>query len=436
MRSSDDRKGPPPLSRRNFVTGCAAAAAGSLATVAGMRVPHAHAGGGDLIRVGLIGCGSPRGGRGRGAAENCVSAGPNVQLVAMGDLFRDNLDYSRAELRRLGSDKVDVADERCFVGWDAYQRVIESGVDLVILATPPGFRPRHLAAAVAAGKHVFCEKPVAVDAPGVRAVTMTCQEAGRKGLCVVSGLCWRYDRGAREAVRRVHDGALGQIVALQCTYNTGGLWVVPRREGWSDMEWQIRNWLYFTWVSGDFIVEQHVHSLDKMAWMMHDQPPIRAVGSGGRQSRTGPEFGHIFDHHNVVYEYPGGIKLFSACRQQERCAKDVSDHVLGTEGTCNVMRYTIRGQRPWRYRPAQEEDMYQKEHDALIAAIRSGRPLNNGDYMAKSTLLAIMGRMATYTGQTVTWEQAWNSQESLSPARYEFGALPTPPVAQPGVPRG
>jgi predicted dehydrogenase len=433
----------PASSRRDFLKTSAAVGtglAGSLSTVA-----NVHAAGSDLIRVGLIGCGSPRGGRGRGAAANCVNAGPNVKLVAMGDLFRDHLEYTRQDLAKLGKDKVDVSDERCFSGFDAYQKVIESGVDLVILAAPPGFRPLHLQAAVAAGKHVFAEKPVAVDAPGVRTVFKACEEAKKKSISLVSGLCYRYHFAKRETFKQVHDGAIGDIVALQCTYHTGGLWMVPRNPEWSDMEWQVRNWLYFTWLSGDHNVEQHIHSLDKMAWVMRDEPPVRANGIGGRQVRTGPEYGNIFDHHYVVYEYANGVKLFSSCRQQGGCTSETADFVMGTKGTCEVTSqfapqgHVIKDQKgkiKWRYRPpngAKLPDMYQNEHNELIASIRAGKPINNGDYMTKSTLMAIMGRMATYTGKTISWEQALNSKEDLMPPKFEFGPLPVAAVATPGV---
>jgi predicted dehydrogenase len=407
---------------------------------------HVYAAGSDVIRVGLIGCGSPRGGRGRGAAEQCVNAGPNVKLVAMADAFKDHLDFTRNYLKKnLGPEKIDVPDERCFVGFDAYKQLLASkDIDLVLLAAPPGFRPLHIQAAVAAGKHIFAEKPVAVDAPGVRAVIAACDEARRKNLAVVSGLCWRYDVGMREAFKRVHDGAIGDILTMQCTYNTGGLWMVPRQPSWSDMEWQMRNWLYFTWLSGDHNVEQHIHSLDKMAWAMRDQYPVRASGVGGRQVRTGPEYGHIFDHHSVVYEFQNGVKLFSCCRQQNNCAKDVTDHIVGTHGTCftdgTSSRAAIKssgsGAKAWRYPNSQTppaEDMYQIEHNELIASIRAGKPINNADYMTRSTLMAIMGRMATYTGQVITWKQALESREDLSPPHYEFGPLAVAPVAQPGV---
>ncbi|MBV9124394.1 MAG: Gfo/Idh/MocA family oxidoreductase [Planctomycetes bacterium] len=420
-------------SRRQFLKTSAAVAGSVLA--ADLVIPQVHAAGSDLIGVGLIGCGSPRGGRGRGAAQNCVNAGPNVKLVAMGDLFPDHLAFTRNALKSLGPDKVDVPEDRCFVGFDAYEKVLAcKEVQVVILTTPPHFRPLHLQAAVAAGKHIFCEKPVAVDAAGVRSVLKSSEEARKKNLSLVSGLCWRYDKGMRETFQRLHDGAVGQYVALQCTYNTGGLWVIPRQPGWSDVEWQIRNWLYFTWLSGDHICEQHIHSLDKMAWAMRDEYPLRAVGSGGRQVRTAAEYGNIFDHHNVVFEYANGLKVFSSCRQQDGCAKDVTDHVMGTEGTCDVMKFTIRGRHPWKYKPdSQDPGMYQNEHNELIASIRAGKPINNGDYMAKSTLMAIMGRMATYTGQVITWEQALNSKEDLGPRPVEFGPYAVAPVALPGI---
>jgi predicted dehydrogenase len=359
----------------------------------------------------------------------------------MADLFKDHLEYTRKYLKRFGTDKVDVPDGRCFTGWEAYKGVIGcKGVDLVLLATPPHFRPLHLKAAVGAGKHVFAEKPVAVDGAGVRSVLKTVAEAQKKNLAIVSGLCWRYDHGMREAFQRVHDGAIGDITTIQTSYNTGKLWSVPRQKGWSDMEWQIRNWLYFTWLSGDFNVEQHVHSLDKVAWVMKDKYPAKAVGLGGRQVRTDPLYGNIFDHQSVVYQYDNGVKVFSSCRQQEGCANDVSDHIYGTKGVCHIDTsrplFTIKphGGKVWRaHKKPHDPGMYQNEHNELIASIRAGKPINNGEYMTKSSLMAILGRMATYTGQEISWEKALNSKENLTPAKYEFGDLKVAPVAKPGV---
>jgi predicted dehydrogenase len=415
-------------SRREFLAASAASAA-SLAALA----PRVYAAGSDTLKVGLIGCGR----RGTGAAAQALSADANVQLTAMGDMFDDHLKASLAWLRgeEKLADKVRVKPENCFTGFDAYQGVLASGVDLVLLTTPPHFRPLHLKAAVDAGKHIFCEKPVAVDAPGVRKVLAACREAGPKGLAIVSGLCWRYHRPKQETFRRIHDGAIGDIVAMQCTYNTGSLWSCKRQPGWSDMEWQLRNWLYFTWLSGDHIVEQHIHSLDKMAWAMKDQPPARAYGTGGRQVRTSPDFGHIYDHFAVVFEYPNGVKAFSACRQQAGTAENVTDHLMGTLGACDVMKHTITGKNPWAYpkRRGAEDDMYQNEHNELFASIRSGKPINDGERMSSSTLMAIMGRMAAYTGQVLTWERVLNSKEDLTPPAYEMGSLPVAPVAMPGI---
>jgi predicted dehydrogenase len=428
MKSSNSTR-LPSLSRRDFLrSSSAAVVTGALASA---HSPSARAQGkSDLLRVGLIGCG----GRGTGAAMQALSADPNVKLTAMGDAFEDRLEQSLRILQGKNvADKIDVPQERRFVGFDAYQRVIDSGVDVVLLAEPPHFRPRHLKAAIDAGKHVFAEKPVAVDAPGVRAVLAICEEAKKKNLSVVSGLCLRSSYGFRETVKRIHDGAIGEIRALQANDYRGPIWVKPREAGWSDMEWQMRNWYYFTWLSGDFNVEQHVHYLDVCAWLMNDEYPVSAMGMGGRQARTAPEYGNIYDHHSVIYEYANGTKLFSNCRQQEGCRNEISCYAMGAKGTAEVSerRLTIDAGTRWGYE-GKKNNIYQTEHDELFASIRSGTPINNGDYMAKSTLLAIMGRMATYTGQLVTWEQAMSSQEDLTPAKYEWGDIPTPSVAIPG----
>jgi predicted dehydrogenase len=422
--------------RRDFLAGAAAATA----TLAALT-PHLHAAGSDILRIGLIGCG----GRGTGAAEQALRADKNTKLVALGDMFADRLQSCLDTLKNnkaVGS-RVEVKPDGCFTGFDAYKSVIEQS-DVVLLTTPPHFRPLHLKAAVAAGKHIFAEKPCAVDGPGVRAVLKACAEAKEKNLAIVAGLCWRYHGAMRETMKRVHEGTIGDITSLQCTYNTSTPWKRERQKGWSDMEWQLRNWPFFTWLSGDFNVEQHVHSLDKMAWAMGDEYPIRATGSGGRQVRVEPIYGHIFDHHTVVYEYANGVKLFSACRQQSGCANDVSDHIMGSKGTCHIdasnAKGTIvglRGGKPlWTSQSGRRrsaENMYQNEHDELFASIRAGKPINNGEWMAKSSLMAIMGRMATYTGQVIEWDKALNSKEDLTPPAYVFGPLPVAPVARPGV---
>lgn len=420
-------------SRRDLLkTGAATVVAAGLIG----KVPQVHAAGDETLKVALVGCG----GRGSGAAADAMRADPNVKLVAMADIFRDRLESSRAQLQKVAPEKFAVDDDHCFVGVDAYKQAIDSGVDVVLLATPPHFRPAQLKYAIEQGKHVFAEKPVAVDAPGVRSVLATCEEAKKKNLAVVSGLCWRYHPGMRATVQKVLDGDIGRIVSMQCNYNAGGLWHHPRRPEWSDMEWQLRNWLYFTWLSGDHNVEQHVHSLDKMAWCMGDQYPVKAFGLGGRQARTQSEFGHIFDHHAVCYEFEDGRRCYAYTRQQQGAAQDVSDWIFGTDGTASlishVIEYTDPGKKKWKFRPekGQKLNMYQQEHDELFASIRAGDPINNGDYMTKSTLMAIMGRMATYTGEVITWEQALNSEEDLTPPSYDLdSSVPVPAVAIPGV---
>ena len=317
-------------SRRRFLQTSAAILAGGFTVAQSNIASCAHAAGGDLLRVGLIGCG----GRGTGAASQALKADENVQLTAVGDMFEDRLQLCLQSLEKIEevSKKLNVPRERQFVGFDAYQQVIDSGVDVVLLATPPHFRPAHLRAAIQAGKHVFAEKPVAVDAPGVRSVLETCELATAKNLAVVSGLCLRYSEGFRALVSRLHDGAIGEIHTLQANDYRGPIWVKPRLPDWTDMHWQMRNWYYFTWLSGDFNVEQHVHFLDVCAWIMKDTYPESAVGMGGRQVRTGPEYGNIYDHHGVVYEYANGAKLFSNTRQMSGCYNDMSAHAGGARG--------------------------------------------------------------------------------------------------------
>jgi predicted dehydrogenase len=419
-------------SRREFLGTSTQLALSGAALLGGLtRAAPVHAAGSDLLRVGLIGCG----GRGTGAAAHALQADENVKLTAMGDAFADRLESSLQDLRAVEavSGKLDVPGERRFVGFDAYRQVIDSGVDVVVLATPPHFRPLHLRAAVEAGKHVFAEKPVAVDAPGVRAVMDTCRLAEHKRLSVVSGLCLRYDAGFQQTVQRLHDGAIGDIHTLFANDYRGPIWVKPRQPGWSDMYWQMRNWYYFTWLSGDFNVEQHVHYLDVSAWVMQGYPSS-ALGLGGRQARTGPEYGNIYDHHSVVYEYADGARLVSNCRQQPGCQNLISSLMFGSRGRAEVSerRLVIENRETWEFRE-QVKNMYQVEHDQLFASIRRGEPINNGDYMARSTLLAIMGRMATYTGQRITWDQAMNSPEDLTPPAYDWDAVPEVKIAVPGT---
>ena len=350
----------------------------------------------------------------------------------MADAFPDRLESSLNQLKRAKGNQVNVAPDHCFSGFDAYQKLIHSGVDVVLLATPPHFRPIHLAACVAAGKHVFCEKPMAVDAPGVRTVLAACEEAKKKGTGVVAGLCCRYDMATQETMQRVHDGAIGEIVAVQETYNDSPPWFrnQARQPQWTEMEYQVRNWYPFTWLSGDHNVEQHVHSLDKACWALGDRPPLKAWGMGGRQVRSEITIGHIFDHHAVCYEYADGVRVYSFCRRQAGCFDEISDIILGSKGRAHLpQRCRIEGQSAWRYR-GPKGNMYDAEHVTLFQSIRKGTPRNDGAYMALSTMLAILGRMVTYTGQEITWEQAINSQEKLAPVQYTWDARAALPARQ------
>ena len=406
-----------------------------LATSAALAVsPRLFAAGDDTIKVGLIGCGD----RGTGAAIQALQADKNVKLVAMGDAFEDRLTSSLGILqnKKEVAAKVDVKPDARFVGFNAYKDVIAAS-EVVLLTTPPHFRPLHLKAAVEAGRHVFAEKPCAVDAPGVRSVLESCEAAKKKGVSVVSGLCLRYDFGFRETVRRVHAGEIGEVVTLFANDYRSGRWAKPRQPDWSDMTYQMRNWYNFTWLSGDFNVEQHVHFLDVCAWLLKDEYPTKAVGMGGRTILNGTEHGNIYDHFSVVYEYKNGVRLVSNTRQQPLCKNDMSTQVLGTKGRASLSDrengLSIRAANEWAY-PWPGNQMYQTEHDEMFASIRSGKPLNNGEYMAKSTLLAIMGRMAAYTGQQVTWEMALGSKEDLTPPKYDWDVkLPDPPVSLPGI---
>jgi predicted dehydrogenase len=430
-------------SRRDFLKSTSVLAAGA-ALAGGLAIGRgAHAAGNDTLKIGLIGCG----GRGTGAATNALNADANCKLVAMADAFGDRLQGSLEGLKKEFAEKpgkVAVDPDHCFVGLDAGDKLIASDVDVVLLAEPPHFRPMHLKAAIDAGKHVFAEKPVAVDAPGIRSVLASAEEAKKKNLNLVAGLCWRYDSGVRETMKRVLDGAIGDIKTIQETYLTGTLWHRGRQPDWSEMTYQIRNWYYFTWLSGDFNTEQHVHSLDKIGWAMHDNPPFRAWGVGGRQVRSEPKWGNIYDHHAVCYEYGDGktveVRAYAFCRQNAGCYSDVSDIMIGTKGQADILKHRIDGETKWQYN-GPKPSMYDVEHQELFAAIRSGKTINNGDYLAKSTMLAIIGRMVDYTGQILTWEQAMNSKENLSPSAYSFDAEPPIkpdadgkyPVAMPGV---
>ena len=385
------------------------------------------------IKFGLVGCG----GRGTGAAGQALHADDYAEITAVADVSQQRIDRCLAQLKRIAEPRVKALPERQFLGLDAYQRLIDSGVDVVLLATPPGFRPQHLRAAINAGKHVFCEKPVATDAPGVRNVLETAAIAKQKNLSLVSGFCWRYSNYAGDPMKRVLDGAIGDLVAYYATYYTGPVRPMPpasqRPAGMSDVEWQISNWYNFSWLCGDGLVEQAVHSVDKVCWALRDADPVSCVAVGGRQIPA--QGGNIFDHFEANYLFAGGVRAFVVHRQIPNCYNENSDYILGSKGQLTIGRGAvpvITGPNAWTFE-GQRNDMYQAEHDALFASIRKGKPINDGVWMAHSTMLALMGRMAAYTGQQVTWEQAMSSQEKLVPDTIDWnGSLEVPPMPMPG----
>lgn len=431
MTISDD------TTRRDFLkTGTTAALAGGILASSGLAshsdlAAGIHAGGaGGVLKIGLVGCGA----RGTGAVGEALAADKNIQMVALGDLFADKVEGTVELLKKHGK-RAEVPKANRFSGWDAYKKVIALS-DVVLLATTPHFRPVQLKAAVDAGKHVFCEKPIAVDAPGCRSVKETVELARKKNLSLVSGLCWRYHSGIQAGMKQIHDGTIGDVVAMDCAYNTtGGKPIQKREPGWSDMEWQQRNWHYFTWLSGDHIVEQHVHSLDKMLWAVKEETPVSCSSIGGRQTRTDEAYGNVFDHFATEFTFKNGMKVFSRCRQQKRCRGNISDHIYGSKGRCDINwdRMTMTGQKNWNYK-GPKCNMYVSEHEALFKSIRAGKPINNGTYMVNNSMMAIMARTSAYTGKNISWEEMWKSKLDLSPAGgYKFGNLAVRPVATPGT---
>ena len=398
----------------------------------------AYAGGSDKIRVGLIGCGR----RGSGAAGDCLRAAKGVELVAMGDIFHGRIASSGSRIMatmskyKIPRDRFKVLKDSSFIGFDSYKKVINSNVDLVILATPPHFRSIHLKAAVEAGKNVFMEKPVAVDPVGVRSVIESARLAEQKGVAVVAGTQRRHQKHYLEILKRVHNGDIGEIVSAQCYWNQDGVLFSETRPEWSEMEWQLRNWYYFTWLSGDHIVEQHVHNIDAVNWAFGEHP-VKAMGMGGRQVRNDPKYGNIYDHFAVEFEYPNGARALSMCRQMDGCSQRISEHIVGTKGTAYTDEAVGRIQGPYSYEyRGPNPDPYVEEHKDLIASIRKGSVLNEGKRVAESTLTGIMGRMSAYTGRELKWDWVMKSSKlDLSPPSYEFGDLPVRDVAVPGKTR-
>jgi predicted dehydrogenase len=399
---------------------------------------------GDTIKVALVGCG----GRGSGAAGQALSTSGSVKLVAMADVHPDRLEGSLGNLKKDHKDKVDVKDEAKFLGFDAYKHAIAMA-DLVILATPPGFRPMQFEEAVRQGKHVFTEKPVCVDAPGFRKFIAAAQESKRKNLKVGVGLQRHHQLGYLETMKRIQDGAIGDITAMRAYWNGNTPWVHPRAElekkagrKLTEMEYQLRNWYYFVWLCGDHICEQHIHNLDVINWLKNGHP-VKARGNGGCETRKGPDYGEIFDHHVVEFEYADGTICFSQCRHQLGCWNEVSEYAIGTKGKSALHRYTINlnehnpwiGGKSWRFRE-KEKDPYQQEHDDLFEAIREDKPYNEAEYGATSSMTSVLGRMATYSGKEIEWDDAVNSNIDTMVKGIDQGsfedALKLEPLSKPG----
>ncbi len=401
----------PSLSRRGFLSSTTKAAAGA-SLLAGLPIERFVLGASpsDTVKVALIGCG----GRGSGAANQALSTDGSVKLVAAADVHPDRLNGAISNLSKAHKDKVDIKKENLFLGFDGYKKAIAMA-DVVILATPPGFRPMQFEEAVRQGKHVFMEKPVCVDAPGFRKVMAAAQEAKKKNLKVGVGLQRHHQAGYIETMKRLHDGAIGDVVAMRAYWNGNTPWVRRRDElekqygrKLTEMEYQLRNWYYFVWLCGDHIAEQHIHNLDVINWVKKG-PPVSARGNGGCETRKGKDYGEIFDHHVVEFTYADGSVCFSQCRHQQGCWNDVSESVIGTKGKSDLGRYTITGENAWRFKGG-GKDAYQQEHDDLFAAIRNDTPFNEAEYGATSSMTSVLGRMATYSGKEITWEQAINSQ--------------------------
>lgn len=407
------------ITRRSFVVGAAATGA-SLASSNAFGFFQDR----PTIKVGLIGAG----GRGSGAIRNNLEADAGAVVWAYGDVFKDRLDGSLSSLEKDLGKRVQVG-ERAFSGFDAYQKVIDSGVDVVVIATPPGFRPIHFAYAIEKGKHVFMEKPVATDAWGCKVMREAAEKSRQKKLSVAAGTQRRHDVAYRECIKRIQDGQLGDVRALYAYWNQGGLWHVDRAQGMNDMEWQLRNWLYFTWTSGDHMVEQHVHNLDVCNWVMGTHP-VKALSLAGRQVRTGGEFGHIFDHFATEFEYENGVRMLSMCRQIDGCSDRVTEFVACANGTSNANTF-LKGKTDWQFK-GDRPNPYVLEHVNLYKSIRGGDYLNEAMQVTESTMTAIMGRTSAYSGQEITWDQLLASEERLLPEKFAFGDLAVPPVAMPG----
>ncbi len=433
MKSKSNLSSSSAQSRRGFLKQSSATLAGAgLAAAIGAPSISRGQGTSDLIKIGMIGCG----GRNTGAAQQALTADSNIQLWAMADVFPEQIEKSLKTLQvqqEKTPEKIEVAKSRRFVGLEAYKDLLNSGIDMVLIATPGGFRPIHLRAAVEAGKHIFCEKPMAVDPTGIRSVMESVRIAKEKKLALRAGFNMRFEPQYREAQQRIREGQIGEIKAIYSTRMSSRLarFDGVRKENMGDLEWQLRNWHYFNWLSGDLIMEISVHSVDKIAWTMNDVPPARIVASGARHQQT---IGNIWDQFDVTYEYDNGVLAILKTRYQDRCFNEHKDLIIGTKGVCELGwgKAQITGETKWRY-TGPKLSSHQVEHDELFADIRSGNLPNDGDRMAKSTLMGIAGRMSAYTGKALTWDEALNSKLDTMPKNLSWDMkLPVDPIPVPG----
>lgn len=383
-------------SRREFLRASAVAATG--AALADLAAPvGAYAQGSDTIKIGMIGAG----GRAAGAAMDAMNADPGVKLVAICDFFKDRARGKRDHLKKQKPEQVDVPDDRLFDGFDGYKEVLKH-VDAVCIANAAKFHPLHTKAAIEAGKHVFVEKPHAIDPYGIKMLEEALKLAAQKKLCVVSGLQSRYDLGFQETMKRIHEGAIGDIVAIEENFLRAPYGVYRRQPGQTELQYQVSNQYHFTWLSGDDVPQSLVHNIDRSLWAMKEEPPATCHGLGGRSSMTHPDYGNVFDHHSVVYVYPSGVRIYAFCRTTTGCYNETSSLIFGTKGRCNLFACAIEGENKWRY-SGPRPSPYLEEHKALFAAIRKGEVVSSGYHMARSTLVTIMGQISCYTGAEVKW---------------------------------
>jgi predicted dehydrogenase len=416
------------ITRRAFIGSVAAAGAAAYVSAAPRdqtgpaqaKDATSKAPDGKPLRAGLIGCG----GRGRGAAANFLDAGPNLQIVALADLFPDRV----AEARKLLKDQKgqDIAESRCFTGFDAYKKLLDSDVDVVLHATPPHFRPMHMAAVIDARKHLFMEKPVSVDVPGAKAVMQTAERASSLGLNIMTGTQLRRDLTRMEVRKRINDGVIGDIRSVRAIRNQGALWYRVPQPGWSDMEYMIRDWVNWAWLSGDIIVEQHIHHLDAMLWVM-GKTPAKATGMGAHLRRP---TGDQYDFFSIDYEFDNGVHMHSTIRQLNGCANDRQEVIVGTKGSASLdgIIYDAAGKEIWKYDGPTNNAIVQ-EHVDWVTAIRTGKPINTAKETALATLIAIMGRDSAYTGKAITWDELLASTARLGPTEYALGPVSLKPVA-------